>query len=148
MRLFPLHRHANADAESDAAAGALALRLELERARRHAHPLTLLRVTAKSETWRAAAVLRELVRAVDHVWTDRGDVFVLLVETDRATAQGFLTRARMAAPQLLAGESVGVGCFPEELTGSALVAATGHRPPHVVPSWSPARREAVPESST
>jgi hypothetical protein len=124
-------------------------RRELERSRRYGHPLALVRVvpiTARSESaapsassirrgrrtraGRAATAelvlaLRDTLRDIDAVWTDRRGVFLLLPESDVAAGRALVSRLRGGErPFLTAEDDVRVGAFPADgLTLDALIAA-------------------------
>ena len=103
--------------------GSLLLSRELDRSRRHGHPLALVQLPASSagELDRAHRAVELLVRSVDGVWLGRDAIFVLLPETDRTRADGFVARVRAAAPASIAVEAIAVVCFPDDgLTSEAL----------------------------
>lgn len=107
-----------------------ALRREIDRSRRHGHALTLLRL-APSHSGRGARrarealiMLRQVMRSVDSVWSDRDGIFMLLPESDREAADGLLERLRDAVPDLVPEDGVRSACFPSDgLTANALRAA-------------------------
>jgi hypothetical protein len=127
-------------------------RRELERSRRYGHPLALVRVvpiTARHDTaspeaspvrlgrrtrvgraGRDAAAelvlaLRDTLRDIDAVWTDRRGVFLLLPESDVEAGRSLVSRLRGGEqPFLTAEDDVRVGAFPADgLTLDALIAA-------------------------
>jgi hypothetical protein len=127
-------------------------RRELERSRRYGHPLALVRVvpiTARHETTAPAASsvrlgrrtragragrdaaaelvlgLRDTLRDIDAVWTDRRGVFLLLPESDVEAGRSLVARLRGGEqPFLTAEDDVRVGAFPADgLTLDALIAA-------------------------
>jgi hypothetical protein len=125
-------------------------RRELERSRRYGHPLALVRIVplqavrpagaagqlpssrrnrAERVAGRAAAdlvlALRETLREIDAVWSDRRGVFMLLPESDAAAGQALVHRLRVAERPLLTDEDdVRVGAFPSDgLTLDAMIAA-------------------------
>jgi hypothetical protein len=128
-------------------------RRELERSRRYGHPLALVRVvpirtrhddeaapTASTvrlgrraragRAGRDAAAelvlaLRDTLRDIDAVWTDRRGVFLLLPESDVEGGRSLVTRLRGGErPFLTAEDDVRVGAFPADgLTLDALIAA-------------------------
>jgi hypothetical protein len=127
-------------------------RRELERSRRYGHPLALVRVvpiTARSESAAPTAssirrgrrtragragrdaaaelvlALRDTLRDIDAVWTDRRGVFLLLPESDVAAGRALVSRLRGGErPFLTAEDDVRVGAFPADgLTLDALIAA-------------------------
>lgn len=124
-------------------------RRELERSRRYGHPLALVRIvplqpmrtrleagvdvdapsSRRARADRAAADLvsglRETLREIDAVWTDRRGVFMLLPESDAASGQALVRRLRSGERPLLTGEDdVRVGAFPADgLTLDAMIAA-------------------------
>jgi hypothetical protein len=124
-------------------------RRELERSRRYGHPLALVRIvplqpmrtrleagvdvdapsSRRARVDRAAADLvsglRETLREIDAVWTDRRGVFMLLPESDAASGHALVRRLRSGERPLLTGEDdVRVGAFPADgLTLDAMIAA-------------------------
>ena len=126
-------------------------RRELERSRRYGHPLALVRIVplqpmrvspdaaaeagssrrARAERFagRAAAdlvsALRETLREIDAVWSDRRGVFLLLPESDAIAGHALVHRLRTSERPLLTGEDdVRVGAFPADgLTLDAMIAA-------------------------
>lgn len=126
-------------------------RRELERSRRYGHPLALVRIVplqpmrmspaaatearpsrrarAERVAGRAAAdlvaALRETLREIDAVWSDRRGVFMLLPESDAAAGDALVRRLRTGERPLLTGEDdVRVGAFPADgLTLDAMIAA-------------------------
>ena len=128
-------------------------RRELERSRRYGHPLALVRIVplqparpsvdedadvqprssrrARAERFagRAAAelvlALRETLREIDAVWSDRRGVFMLLPESDVAAGHALVHRLRAGERPLLTDEDdVRVGAFPSDgLTLDAMIAA-------------------------
>jgi hypothetical protein len=124
-------------------------RRELERSRRYGHPLALVRIvplqpmrtrleagvdvdapsSRRARADRAAADLvsglRETLREIDAVWTDRRGVFMLLPESDAASGHALVGRLRSGERPLLTGEDdVRVGAFPADgLTLDAMIAA-------------------------
>ena len=74
---------------------------EVGRSRRFGHSFVLARIPcplapAEANGWQneAAGLLASLLRSVDSVWVDGGDVYVLLPESDRAQATAALARIR------------------------------------------------------
>jgi hypothetical protein len=110
-----------------------ALRREVDRSRRHGHPATLLRVPApgsvtdrrlRRELTHVSDRLREVLRSVDSVWSQRDGVYALLPETDRDSVESLLARLRRECTGLIPAEGLGIACFPEDgLTANALRAA-------------------------
>ncbi len=125
-------------------------RRELERSRRYGHPLALVRVvpiSSRHETTAPASArrgrraragragrdaaaelvlaLRETLRDIDAVWTDRRGVFLLLPESDVAAGRALVSRLRGGEqPFLTEEDDVRVGAFPADgLTLDALIAA-------------------------
>jgi hypothetical protein len=122
-------------------------RRELERSRRYGHPLALVRIvplqpmrmspdadaearsSRRARADRAAAdlvaALRETLREIDAVWSDRRGVFMLLPESDATSGQALVRRLRTGERPLLTGEDdVRVGAFPADgLTLDAMIAA-------------------------
>ena len=88
---------------------------ELNRSRRHAHPLALLRVRCSTD---AGTRLIARLRTTDEAWWVRGDLVMLLPETDRTGAEEVANRAR----ELVGSEDVRVALFPDDgLTGHTLL---------------------------
>jgi PelD GGDEF domain len=107
----------------DAAWGMALLRREVDRSRRHAHPLALVRLETRApgELERSLRDLERRVRSIDAVWAESRAVIVLLAESDRASAEGFLARLRAAAPAAVELDSARVACFPQDaLTAESL----------------------------
>ena len=129
-------------------------RRELERSRRYGHPLALVRIVplepmrtsldagagagAEARSRRArtdrlagraaadlVAGLRETLREIDAVWSDRRGVFMLLPESDAPAGHSLVRRLRTGERPLLTGEDdVRVGAFPADgLTLDAMIAA-------------------------
>jgi hypothetical protein len=128
-------------------------RRELERSRRYGHPLALVRIvpiTARrgdapapttstvrlgrrgraGRAGRDAAAelvlaLRDTLRDIDAVWTDRRGVFLLLPESDVESGRSLVARLRGGErPFLTAEDDVRVGAFPADgLTLDSLIAA-------------------------
>jgi hypothetical protein len=102
---------------------------ELDRSRRHGRPFVMLRVvgagsrsngSVKHE--RAEEAYRDAVRSIDRVWTRRGDVYLLLPECTRATAQELMRRLNRELPEPLVPRQVHVAAFPEDgITQGALL---------------------------
>ncbi|MGH3057079.1 MAG: hypothetical protein ACRDPP_02445 [Gaiellaceae bacterium] len=85
---------------------------EVRRSRRFGHSFFLARIpcplsAAQPDGWRdrAAALVSSLVRDVDSVWVDGGDVYVLLPESDRAMGTAALARIRGPLTQVLPEEA-------------------------------------------
>ena len=128
-------------------------RRELERSRRYGHPLALVRVVAiparrdeakaptassvrfgrRARAGRAGRdaaaelvlALRDTLRDIDAVWTDRRGVFLLLPESDVEAGRSLVSRLRGGEqPFLTADDDVRVGAFPADgLTLDSLIAA-------------------------
>lgn len=87
------------------------LNREAVRSRRFGHPFFAVRLPdphrAEAYGWqeRALARLRSLVRSVDSVWVDRGDIFLLLPETDRAQGTVALRRVLPPLEDVIPGEA-------------------------------------------
>jgi len=114
----------------NAAWGMALLRREVDRSRRHAHPLALVRLETRGPGGleRALRDLERGVRSIDAVWAESRAVLVLLAESDRASAGGFLARIRAAAPAAVELDSARVACFPEDaLTAESLRLALERR---------------------
>ncbi|HEU4673206.1 MAG TPA: hypothetical protein VFS32_09930 [Candidatus Limnocylindrales bacterium] len=114
---------------------------ELERARRHGHPLTLVR--ARPAAGLGVMDMAARIRMLDHAWLERGEVMLLLGETDRAGADRLV--GRLTAEGLLSGPVV--AAFPDDaLTTGGLLArlAQGADVVHLAPSpEAPAPAPAV-----
>jgi len=101
--------------------------LELERSRRHERPLALLRIAVPSQTQGrrrsvGAADVRDSVRVLDAVWSDRDHVFVLMPETDRAVLGRAIGRILARLPSIDL-DAMRVALYPEDgLTSGALIA--------------------------
>lgn len=129
-------------------------RREMERSRRYGHPLALVRIVAapaargedsappapragrRLRAERAAragrdagaqlvAALRDTLRDIDSVWSDRRGVFMLLPESDVEAGRGLAQRLRAGDQPVLSGDDdVRIGAFPSDgLTLDALIAA-------------------------
>lgn len=86
---------------------------EVGRSRRFGHSFVLARIPcplapAEANGWQyeAAGLLASLLRSVDSVWVDGGDVYVLLPESDRAQATAALARIRGRLAGVLPGEAL------------------------------------------
>jgi hypothetical protein len=109
------------------------LRREVDRSRRHGHAATLLRIPstgnatdrkARREVANITDRLRDVLRSVDSVWSQRDGVYALLPETDRDAVESLLARLRRECTGLIPAEGLGLACFPEDgLTANALRAA-------------------------
>jgi len=167
-RLAPLTRRGTADARQRTEAPHRLsgrpvsfedFRLELERSRRYGHSFFLARFAcgqadegrfARSD--KVGCVVRSLVRAVDLVWAEGRNVYVLLPECDRETGEAALARIRQALAGFSSDEQrieTGWAVFPEDgLTGGALLdALCGNRAPTIEapPSAPSGGLAAVPE---
>ena len=151
-------------------------RRELERSRRYGHPLALVRVVPISARRDEAAApagssssrlgrrsragragrdaaaelvlaLRETLRDIDAVWTDRRGVFLLLPETDVAAGRSLVSRLRGGEQPFLAAEDdVRVGAFPADgLTLDSLIGAVTRPVP--APALPVATREPEHEGA-
>jgi hypothetical protein len=126
-------------------------RREMERSRRYGHPLALVRIVAaagsrheepgprgrrrlraeratrvgRDAAAQLVAALRDTVRELDTVWSDRRGVFMLLPESDVEAGRGLAQRLRAGDdPVLSAEDDVRIGAFPSDgLTLDALIAA-------------------------
>jgi len=127
---------------SDPQVGWAHVRREIDRSRRHERNFAVLRVPLAlrgadgreldgfrdgSDAPQAAAQLASMLRAVDDVWTDQGDVYALLPESDRNSARTLLARLGDAPlPVSIAHATVSV--FPEDgVTMGALIEALDPR---------------------
>lgn len=89
------------------------LEREVGRSRRFGHSFVLARIPcprprAEANGWQneAAGVLASLLRSVDSVWVDGGDVYLLLPESDRAQATAALARIRRRLAGVLPEEAL------------------------------------------
>ena len=111
---------------------------ELVRSRRYRRPLALIGIapssSARNAAVDAAAAIRPLVRAVDHVWASPTRAFVLLPESDRRDVDGLLRRLKEQANGALAEARADVAVFPiDGLTALALLEiANGRMEPALV----------------
>ena len=80
---------------------------ELNRCRRWSHSLTLVSIRCSAEV--GDRIIRRM-RCEDRAWRQRGRLQLLLVETDRTQAEGFLLRLT----DLVEGEAVKLATFPED----------------------------------
>lgn len=123
------------------------LRREIDRSRRYRHPVTLVRVLvelpaapaprprAGARSRRAADPILEIVeslrrtlRSGDATWSERGEVFLVLAETDGPAAGALVSRVRACANGALADADIHLASFPEDgLTIGALRAAIARR---------------------
>lgn len=130
---------------------ASAFRRELDRSRRHGRSFALVRLPLSATSPAVAqagaggdgiaaatfGLLGTTLRVTDLAWVDGDSILVLLPESDLATAEGFVDRARLAAPDSIHG-SAGIALFPTDgLTSGALLEATernliGERPQPMV----------------
>lgn len=130
--------------------------MELSRSRRYGRPFCLIRIpcppTMKGRSRELAFELCSILRAVDRVWSDGSDIYVLLPECGRANGQRMLTRNRNLLLELLSEKELSqVACaaFPEDaLTSGALLRALHAYPIREI--WGPSSvvsttvTEAVP----
>jgi hypothetical protein len=117
--------HRTVPASSAAAAsGWEDLHRELARARRHERPLSIVRLSGGATDGAAGATaIVPFLRRIDRVWSEHGDVNLLLPEADRAAAEHLVGRLRTRRPGL-AGSTVSIVSFPVDgLTSGALLAA-------------------------
>jgi hypothetical protein len=89
------------------------LEREVNRSRRYGHPFCLARFPrrrprAEADRWQdqTLGLLSSLIRAVDRVWFDGKDVYVLLPESDRAAGTAALSRIREPLSQVLSEEEL------------------------------------------
>jgi hypothetical protein len=89
------------------------LEREVDRSRRYGHPFCLARFPrrrpgAEADRWQdqALVLLSSLIRAVDRVWFDGKDVYLLLPESDRAMGAAALARIREPLSQVLSEEEL------------------------------------------
>jgi hypothetical protein len=125
-----------AQAEADAWAE---FRRELNRSRRYERRFVLVSFPIRHEVpgrrWYdgdeggSVTEVQSLLRSVDHTWASGGQVYALLPESDRATADAFLTRLRGLDPKGLVVSEARVVAFPEDgVTSGALLAALEGKP--------------------
>jgi len=123
------------------------LRREIDRSRRYRHPVTLIRVqppapAAPSPRPRrevrvrrgadplldVVEAMRRTLRSGDAAWSERGELFVVLAETDGPAAGALVSRLRSCADGVLAEASIQLASFPEDgLTIGALRAVIARR---------------------
>jgi hypothetical protein len=117
------HRTAPAALASSGASGWEDLHRELARARRHERPLAIVRLPGDGGTDAAAraAAIAPYLRRIDRVWSEHGDVNVLLPEADRAAAERLVGRLQARQPETV-GAAASIAAFPTDgLTSSALL---------------------------
>lgn len=117
------HRTVPASLASSGASGWEDLHRELARARRHERPLAIVRLPGKGGTDAAAraTAIAPFLRRIDRVWSEHGDVNVLLPETDRAAAERLVERLRAGQPETF-GTEASIASFPADgLTSGALL---------------------------
>ncbi|MGH2604355.1 MAG: hypothetical protein ACRDQW_08420 [Haloechinothrix sp.] len=120
----------------------LPLLAELDRSRRYGRGFALIRIDAVIALPRAGLAdrrrrrrdgslperLRTRLRHSDHLWEERGRVYVLLPEADRAGATHALQRVRRVDPELLTATATQVAVFPDDgVTSGALLTSLQHR---------------------
>jgi hypothetical protein len=118
------HRSVPGSPASSGASGWEDLHRELARARRHERPLAIVRLPGSggSDAAARAAALAPYLRRIDRVWSEHGDVNVLLPETDRAAAERLVGRLRARQPETFGAEA-SIASFPTDgLTSGALLA--------------------------
>ena len=97
---------------------------ELARARRYQRSMAILRLPGGAGTdasERAIAIVPYL-RRIDRIWSEHGDVNVLLPDTDRAAAERLVGRLQARQPAAV-GPSPAIATFPVDgLTSGALLA--------------------------
>lgn len=116
--------------------GSREFRREFIRARRRESPLTLVRLPGPGDVTRPGAESRERLaflrrglRRIDLVWLNRGDAYLMMPDTDAASAKLVLERLRHRAPSAFAGSEPLLAAFPEDgLTAAALLATVRGRP--------------------
>jgi hypothetical protein len=86
---------------------------EVNRSRRFGRSFVVARIPcppsrAEADGWheQAAALLASLIRDVDRVWVDGGDVYLLLPESDRAMGTAALARIRGQLAEVLPEEEL------------------------------------------
>jgi hypothetical protein len=120
------------------------LRDELGRTRRYERAFTVVRVASAAAhangngrihatPEHTAKSVASLLRAVDRVWTDGIDVYVLLPESDRPTAERLLARLDVQLARMLpAGASITLATFPGDArTSRALFQALHEAEAHM-----------------
>jgi hypothetical protein len=106
---------------------------ELERSRRHGRPMALARIPMdaghlESSTPAVEDRLTPALRATDHLWSQDGDVLVLLAEATSAQAQDALQRVVALLPDRATAAPLRIASFPEDgLTLTALCECLGGR---------------------
>jgi len=114
---------------------------ELDRCRRHKRPFVLIRIPCvhplvagnghrnhAGEPASVAESLRPLLRSIDSLWAEDGNVYVLLPESSRGMGEALVGRVRRTVPHLLVGREELVA-FPEDaVTGGALRSMLHGRP--------------------
>ncbi len=113
-----------------------AVHREIARARRHERPLALVRLSGDGrmdEALARAGTIVPLLRRIDRIWAEHGDVNILLPEADRAAAERLVERLRARQPNASPVEA-SIACFPADgLTSGALLAALYGTPLQSVP---------------
>ncbi len=123
------------------------LRREIDRSRRYRHPVTLIRAQPSAAaspaprprrearvrrgadpTLELVEAVRRMLRSGDAAWSERGEIFVVLAETDGLAAGALVARLRSCAVGALADADIHMASFPEDgLTIGALRAAIARR---------------------
>ncbi len=115
---------------------------ELDRSRRFRRPFTLLRMTAEDQaqdaTWfdHHQSALSRVLRTIDSTWRSSSGLYVLLPETDRASALALCARIRRGDARVLPS-SIRAVSFPEDgITAGALLSALDQPETADAPAWS------------
>lgn len=138
-------------------------RRELSRARRYGHQFVLIRIPGGEVVRKAPGRLPKrprrrleqrhddgtrgfasLLRTVDLSWSHRGDVYLLLPESDRPMGEALLTRIRQLAPDVLPVSDVRMVVFPEDgWTSGALLTALSSQPTATPQAEAPTVGDAI-----
>ncbi len=125
-----------------------AFRREFDRSRRFDRSFVLMRIPLSNpldakdvanlpRALGALDALRLVVRSIDKVWRMQGSIYLLLPESNRASANGLIARLRPTMPDA-ALDGAQIAEFPQDaLTAEALVAAL--RPAAAVGEAAPLR---------
>lgn len=127
-----------------------AFRRELDRSRRFERQFVLMRATPGgalqgpgepgSDAGGPLGMLPLVLRGIDQAWAVDGDIYVLLPESDRASAVSLVARLRSTMPDAESLEDIQIAEFPQDgLTTGALIANLRPLPP---PDTAPPMRLA------
>jgi len=107
--------------QASALLGVARVALELYRSRRYCRSFAVIAHPLFSRGDEVS--LRDLVRASDHVWVDRGKLYLLAPEADADGARRLVARVAEAAPKLFDADLARIAVFPDDaLTSDALLA--------------------------